>query len=137
MFCWIVVQAAKPDDWDDEEDGEWEAPLIDNPEFKGEWRPKMIPNPAYKGEWVHPEIDNPDFKDDAKLHLRAKDVTYVGFELWQVKSGTLFDDIIVTDNLAEAEAFAKETFHKKKEGEKAMFEKVRHIPIENSQQQVS
>ena len=24
----------KYDDWDDEEDGEWEAPMIDNPEFK-------------------------------------------------------------------------------------------------------
>lgn len=32
--------ATKPDDWDDEEDGQWEAPLIDNPEYKGEWKPK-------------------------------------------------------------------------------------------------
>lgn len=28
-------KAKKPDDWDDEEDGEWEAPMIDNPEYKG------------------------------------------------------------------------------------------------------
>lgn len=27
--------ASKPDDWDDEEDGEWQAPQIDNPEYKG------------------------------------------------------------------------------------------------------
>ncbi|CAB0041816.1 unnamed protein product [Trichogramma brassicae] len=27
-------KAAKPEDWDDEMDGEWEAPMIDNPEFK-------------------------------------------------------------------------------------------------------
>jgi calreticulin len=33
----------KPDDWDDDEDGAWEAPMIDNPEYKGPWRPKMIP----------------------------------------------------------------------------------------------
>lgn len=46
--CLLFNQASKPDDWDDEEDGEWEAPLIDNPEFKGEWKPKMIPNPDYK-----------------------------------------------------------------------------------------
>lgn len=77
-----------------------------------------------QGEWVHPEIPNPEYKEDKKLHLRAKDVSYVGFELWQVKSGTLFDDIIVTDSLAEAEAFAKETFYKKKDAEKAMFDKV-------------
>merc|ERR1712232_1493538 len=30
-------EAKKPDDWDDEEDGEWEAPMKDNPAFKGEW----------------------------------------------------------------------------------------------------
>ena len=32
--------AKKPDDWDDEEDGEWESPNIDNPEYKGPWSPK-------------------------------------------------------------------------------------------------
>lgn len=42
----------------------------------------------------------------------------------QVKSGTIFDDIILTDSIEEANAFAKETFYKKKEGEKAMFDKV-------------
>ena len=26
--------AKKPDDWDDEIDGEWEAPQIDNPDYK-------------------------------------------------------------------------------------------------------
>lgn len=30
----------KPSDWDDEEDGEWQPPLIENPEYKGEWKPK-------------------------------------------------------------------------------------------------
>lgn len=27
-------EAKKPDDWDDEIDGEWEPPMIDNPEYK-------------------------------------------------------------------------------------------------------
>lgn len=27
-------EATKPEDWDDEMDGEWEAPMIDNPEYK-------------------------------------------------------------------------------------------------------
>merc|ERR1712048_1466773 len=31
----VDSEAKKPDDWDDEEDGEWEAPMKDNPEFKG------------------------------------------------------------------------------------------------------
>lgn len=48
----------------------------------------------------------------------------VGFELWQVKSGTVFDDIIITDSLEEAKAFAKETFFAKQEAEKAMFDEI-------------
>jgi len=115
-------EAEKPDDWDDEEDGVWEAPLIENPEFKGEWQPKMIQNPAYKGEWVHPMISNPSFVEDTKLHRRCNDCTHIGFELWQVKSGTIFDDIIVTDSLEEAQTFATETFFAKQDKEKEMFE---------------
>lgn len=38
----------------------------------------------------------------------------------QVKSGTIFDNIIITDSVSEAEEFAKETFDKTKEGEKKM-----------------
>jgi calreticulin len=115
--------AKKPEDWDDEDDGEWEPPMLKNPDFKGEWKPKLIDNPDYKGPWEHPMIDNPDYKEDPDLFKVCKDgCTHIGFELWQVKSGTLFDDIIVTDSLEEAQAFAKETFFKKKEGEKKMLD---------------
>jgi len=115
-------EATKPDDWDDEEDGEWEPPLVDNPDFKGPWKAKLIDNPAYKGEWVHPKIPNPDFKVDETLAVRVKDATHVGFELWQVKSGTIFDDILVTDSLKEAIEYANETFNKKKGPEKESFD---------------
>lgn len=36
--------AKKPEDWDDELDGEWEAPMIDNPEYKGEWQVSIFSN---------------------------------------------------------------------------------------------
>jgi len=114
--------ATKPDDWDDEEDGEWESPTIDNPDYKGPWKPKMIDNPEYKGEWQHPMIPNPDYKEDKDLYVRCQECTHVGFELWQVKSGTLFDDIIVTDSLEEAKDYADQTFNKKKGPEKEMFD---------------
>jgi calreticulin len=115
--------AKKPDDWDDEDDGEWEAPMIDNPDYKGEWKPKMIDNPDYKGKWEHPMIDNPDYKLDDDMYKVCKDgCTHVGFEIWQVKTGTLFDDIIVTDSVEEAEKYAEETFFKKKDGEKKMYD---------------
>merc|ERR1711871_265370 len=110
--------ASKPDDWDDEDDGEWEPPMVDNPEYKGEWKPKMIDNPAYEGEWVHPEIDNPDLKDDAEMYKVCDPCDMVGFELWQVKAGSIFDDIIVTDSVDEAKAAGDKTMEKiKKEKE--------------------
>lgn len=98
--------------------------MVDNPDYKGPWSPKMIENPAYKGPWVHPEIPNPEYKEDPSLHFRAKDVSYVGFELWQVKSGSIFDNIIITDSLAEAKKFADEFIKKEQAKEKAMFDKV-------------
>jgi calreticulin len=115
--------AEKPEDWDEESDGEWEAPQIDNPEYKGEWKPKRIPNPAYKGPWVHPEIDNPDYKEDNNLY-RYDDIGAVGIDIWQVKSGTIFDNIIVTDSVAEAEKFMEDTYGKTKDAEKAAFEEI-------------
>jgi calreticulin len=113
--------AKKPEDWDDELDGQWEPPMIDNPAYKGEWQPKLIENPAYKGEWIHPVIPNPDYYEDDNLYL-FEDNSFVGFELWQVKAGTIFDNIIVTDDKAEADKFAELT-KKTQEGEKKAFDK--------------
>jgi len=118
-------EAKKPDDWDDEDDGEWEAPMIDNPDFQGEWKPKKIDNPDYKGKWEHPMIDNPEYKYNDDMYKVCKDgCTHVGFEIWQVKTGTLFDDIIVTDSVEEAKEYAEKTFFKKKEGEKSMYDEI-------------
>merc|ERR1719359_667722 len=87
----------KPDDWDDEEDGEWEAPMKDNPAFKGDWSVKRISNPAYKGFWEVKKIDNPEYEDD-KMIYKYDDFGFIGFDLWQVKGGTIFDNVIVTDD---------------------------------------
>merc|ERR1712190_38266 len=35
------------------------------------------------------------------------DFGFLGFDLWQVKAGTIFDNVIVTDDKSEADAFAK------------------------------
>jgi calreticulin len=102
-------KAEKPEDWDDEEDGEWEAPMIDNPDYKGDWSAKRIKNPDYKGPWVHPEIPNPDFKDDDELYA-FDDISFVGFDIWQVKAGTLFDNLIITDDIEEANKLAADTW---------------------------
>jgi calreticulin len=117
----VDPDASKPEDWDDELDGEWEAPMIDNPEYKGEWKAKTIPNPAYKGEWVHPMIANPDYVEDDNLYAFDA-VKYVGIEIWQVKAGTIFDNIIVTDSTDEATKLAEVT-KKLQEAEKEQSKK--------------
>merc|ERR1712087_875456 len=100
------AEAKKPDDWDDEEDGEWEAPMKDNAAYKGEWYVKRISNPAYKGFWEAKKIANPEYEDDDKLY-RYDAFGFVGFDLWQVKGGTIFDNVIITDDVSEADAFAQ------------------------------
>merc|ERR1712048_137654 len=89
-------EAKKPDDWDDEEDGEWEAPMKD----------KRISNPEYKGVWEAKKIDNPEYVDDDEIY-KYDEFGFIGFDLWQVKGGTIFDNVIITDDKAEADEFAK------------------------------
>ena len=81
----------RPEDWDDEEDGEWEAPIIDNPKCSvgcGKWEahrsliqhdisksshveaPK-ISNPNFKGKWYAPKIDNPAYIGEWKPRRRV------------------------------------------------------------------
>ncbi|XP_067824139.1 calreticulin 3a [Heptranchias perlo] len=114
-------EAKKPEDWDEEMDGEWEPPMIPNPEYKGEWKPKQIENPSYKGAWVHPEIDNPEYAPDTNIY-RFQNIGVIGLDLWQVKSGTIFDNFLITDDEKYAEEFGRDTWGKTKEPEKKMKE---------------
>merc|ERR1711865_1035636 len=55
-------------------------------------------------------IDNPDFKNDSSIGFYP-DISVLAFELWQVKAGTLFDAILVTDDEEYARAYGNESFH--------------------------
>nr|QKY15265.1 calreticulin (CRT3) [Polytomella parva] len=114
--------AQQPEDWDEEEDGAWEAPTINNPEYKGAWVQKTIPNPAFKGVWAAPLIENPEYKPDPTIY-NFKNLGFVGFELWQVKAGTILDNILLTDSIKDAEAFAAEVFTPFKASESAALSK--------------
>ena len=78
------IDASKPEEWDDEEDGDYIPPTIPNPKCDavsgcGEWKryvltgvgEERIPylnfspykaNPDYKGKWYAPLIPNPAYK---------------------------------------------------------------------------
>merc|ERR1711959_840212 len=101
-------KATKPDDWDDESDGTWEAPQIDNPAYKGAWEAKLI--------------DNPKYAPDDKLYS-YKSFNAVGIDVWQVKSGTIFDNILVTDDVEYAKAHGDKTWKAGKDAEKAAKDK--------------
>merc|ERR1711920_893932 len=97
----------KPDDWSDESMiDDPEAPMKDNPAYKGDWMVKRISNPAYKGFWEAKKIANPDYVDDDSVY-KFDAFGFIGFDLWQVKGNTIFDNIIITDDAAEADSFAK------------------------------
>merc|ERR1712196_352407 len=95
--------ATKPEDWDDEDDGEWEPPLIDNTDFQGEWYPKQIDNPAYEKDIQLASYEN---------------LAYVGYELWIVNNGTIFDNILVTDDIEYAKAQGEKLWRPTSKGEK-------------------
>ena len=52
---------SKPDDWDDEDDGDWSPVMILNPKYS--WKPRQIPNPAY--------IAPPTYWDKLKVEIQA------------------------------------------------------------------
>lgn len=134
-------KAEKPANWDDDEDGEWDAPLIANPKctdkgcgewkrpmkanpaYKGKWSAPLIANPKYIGEWKPKQIENPEYFEVTDVKLLG--IGGIGFELWTMDQGVLFDNIWVGDDVTAAEAYAKETFMKKQKIEKEIKEKQR------------
>ena len=91
--------------------------MIDNPDYKGEWKAPMIDNPDYKGPWEHPLIPNKDYAPET--YAKYKDLTTVGFELWTVNGGSIFDNILVTDDKKYADKMAEKTWKKIKGEEDA------------------
>merc|ERR1719199_1040200 len=79
----------------------------------------MIDNPEYKGEWGAKQIDNPAYVQDVYAY---DDVGAVGFELWTVNKGSIFDNILVTDSWDHAKTVGEEVkkvIDKEKDAKKA------------------
>lgn len=92
-------EASQPEEWDEEEDGTWEAPMVSNPKYKGEWHTTKVDNPLYKGEWAPKQIENAAYVADVSSY---EDIGAVGFELWTVNDGSIFDNILVCDSFDHA-----------------------------------
>ncbi|XP_019168443.1 PREDICTED: calreticulin-3-like [Ipomoea nil] len=118
-------KAKKPADWDDDEDGIWKPAKVPNPAFKGPWKRKKIKNPNYKGKWKIPWIDNPEFEDDPDIYV-LKPIKYVGIEVWQVKAGSVFDNILICDDPQYAKQVVEEVWAHR-EAEKEAFEEAEKV----------
>ena len=102
------------ENWDADEDGDWEAPVVPNPacaeapgcgewtrptkynpDYKGKWYPPMIDNPAYKGPWVPRKIPNPNFFEDESRSRASGRLARCALEIWTMSSGLVVDNVLV------------------------------------------
>ena len=58
---------------------------------------------------MHPEIDNPEYSPDPELY-KHKEICAIGLDLWQVKSGTIFDNFLLTDDPEYAKKIGEEVW---------------------------
>merc|ERR1711861_77946 len=73
------------------------------------------------GVWAPKKIANPKYVDDNTIG-QYDSFAFVGIDVWQVKSGTIFDNILITDDVATAKA-AADKIKVEQEAEKAAKEK--------------
>lgn len=119
--------------------GKWKAPIIDNPGLLLSLIGFVLYAPKFPVKWYLIKCECfADFKDDPELYVYPH-LRYVGIELWQVtfspfvlsssncsqvtddivlyqvKSGTLFDNVLVSDDPEYAKQLAEETWGKQKD----------------------
>merc|ERR1712072_1056355 len=120
---------------DEDEDGEWEAPQVENPkckvgcgewkrpmkanpDYKGKWYPPKVKNPAYKGEWKPRQIPNPDYVQVENPYKMAA-MGAAGFELLTNSGGILFDNVYIGNDVSEANTVRDAVMAPRTEAEKA------------------
>lgn len=117
--------ATKPKEWDEEEDGVWEPPMIPNPNCAngcGKWNPTV--HDSKKGPEKIQEkkkgekklVANPKYYSDP-TPSNIKPIGGLGFELWNMHRDILFDNIYLGHSVKEAEKIGNDTFIPKFEAE--------------------
>ncbi|XP_044514509.1 calreticulin-3, partial [Gracilinanus agilis] len=112
----LDASANKPSDWNSELDGEWQPSVIQKPKHKDGLK---LDNSDYKDVWLHKKIENPGYLQDFEF-LEYEDIGVIGLELWQVRSGTIFDNFLITDDENYASDFGLKTWGRTKDPEKEM-----------------
>merc|ERR1712066_1204109 len=66
-------------------------------------------------------MGNPEYEEDTTLYA-FESFCGIGFDLWQVKSGTIFDNVLITDDIEEAKKQGDDLWKATSEAEKKMKE---------------
>ncbi|XP_006768508.1 PREDICTED: calreticulin-3 [Myotis davidii] len=111
----LDASASKPGDWNSELDGDWQAPMLQKPPYQDGLKPEGID----KDVWLHQKMKNTHYLTEYDLS-EFENIGAIGLELWQVRSGTIFDNFLITDDEAYAENFGKATWGETKDPEREM-----------------
>jgi calnexin len=140
----IDPEAVKPENWEDDIYGDWEAPTIPNPKcdnargcgeyeppliknqaYKGKWRRPKIANPAYKGPWRPRQVPNPDYHEDLHPH-NFEPLIGAGFEIWMVSRNIGYGNVFIGNDEAavhrwnQAHFLPKHRFQEEKKDRKSV-----------------
>ncbi|KAF5913742.1 hypothetical protein HPG69_017518 [Diceros bicornis minor] len=136
----LDASASKPSDWNSELDGDWQAPMLQKHPYQvrvsSSWDalglpppPPWRPGPPYadglkpegidKDVWLHQKMKNTNYLTEYDLS-EFENIGAIGLELWQVRSGTIFDNFLITDDEEYAENFGKATWGETKGPEREM-----------------
>ncbi|XP_074060495.1 calreticulin-3 isoform X1 [Macrotis lagotis] len=115
----LDASANKPSEWNSELDGEWQPSVIQKPNYKDRLKSMKMDNLDYKDIWLHQKIENPGYLQEFEL-AEYENIGVIGLELWQVRSGTIFDNFLITDDENYAADFGQKTWGRTKDPEKEM-----------------
>ncbi|XP_007183634.1 calreticulin-3 [Balaenoptera acutorostrata] len=111
----LDASASTPSDWNSELDGDRQAPMLQKPPHQDGLRPEGIDRDV----WLHQKMKNTNYLTEYDLS-EFENIGAIGLELWQVRSGTIFDNFLITDDEEYAENFGKATWGETKGPEREM-----------------
>uniref|UniRef100_G3T332 Calreticulin-3 n=1 Tax=Loxodonta africana TaxID=9785 RepID=G3T332_LOXAF len=111
----LDASASKPSDWNSELDGDWPGPMLQKPPYQDSLKLEGID----KDVWLHQNMRSTNYLTEYDLS-EFENIGAIGLELWQVRSGTIFDNFLITDDEEYAENFGKATWGETKGPEREM-----------------
>lgn len=103
--------ASKPSDWNAELDGDW----LQKPPYQDGLRAEGMEQDV----WLHQKMGHSSCLTQYDL-TEFENIGAIGLDLWQVRSGTIFDNFLITDDEEYADRFGKATWGETKGPEREM-----------------